>query len=345
MIDLVITDAGLDALVDAQNGATSTIAIIEIGLTETAFDAAPTIETVPGEFKRIAAAAGQLIADNIIHLTAQDSAAEAYDLRGIGLYLSDGTLFATYGQPDPLFSKVSTALFLMAVNARFSASVAGAIEIGDATFVNPPATETVRGIAELATQAETDAGQDDERSVTPLKLARHLAPILQSVIDEATARGDEDANIHDLINALEANTVTAAGLAIGGGEISDNPTINVAAASGAEIAAGNVANKAITPAGLKAMPQTWNSVSGLGGAIIKHGTVSVGFPSGGSHSFPVSFPSSCDRVVLTPLGDTDTGGDEKDEHWWISSMSASGFSVSTSGDGSATSFAFIAIGH
>jgi len=36
---------------------------------------------------------------------------------------------------------------------------------------NPPqATEDVQGIAELATQAEVDAGTDDERIVTPLKL-------------------------------------------------------------------------------------------------------------------------------------------------------------------------------
>jgi hypothetical protein len=35
------------------------------------------------------------------------------------------------------------------------------------------ASETVAGIAELATQAETDTGSDDLRIVTPLKLANH----------------------------------------------------------------------------------------------------------------------------------------------------------------------------
>lgn len=35
----------------------------------------------------------------------------------------------------------------------------------------PQATEDVQGIAEIATQAEVDAGTDDERIVTPLKLA------------------------------------------------------------------------------------------------------------------------------------------------------------------------------
>lgn len=36
-----------------------------------------------------------------------------------------------------------------------------------------PASETVAGVLEIATQAETDAGTDDVRSVTPLKLATY----------------------------------------------------------------------------------------------------------------------------------------------------------------------------
>ena len=38
------------------------------------------------------------------------------------------------------------------------------------TVVNNQATETTLGVAEIATQAETNAGTDDERIVTPLKL-------------------------------------------------------------------------------------------------------------------------------------------------------------------------------
>lgn len=40
---------------------------------------------------------------------------------------------------------------------------------------NPSATETVSGIAEIATQAETNAGADDQRIVTPLKLKSGFA--------------------------------------------------------------------------------------------------------------------------------------------------------------------------
>lgn len=38
----------------------------------------------------------------------------------------------------------------------------------------PDASETVKGILEIATQGETDTGTDDLKAVTPLKLAAHL---------------------------------------------------------------------------------------------------------------------------------------------------------------------------
>jgi hypothetical protein len=53
------------------------------------------------------------------------------------------------------------------------AGVLGTDPITWASFgaVAPPASETVPGIAEIATQAETNTGTDDTRFVTPLKLA------------------------------------------------------------------------------------------------------------------------------------------------------------------------------
>lgn len=56
--------------------------------------------------------------------------------------------------------------------------VNGVIDTNNVVFATafstaPAASETVPGIAELATQAETDAGSDDLRIVTPLKLATY----------------------------------------------------------------------------------------------------------------------------------------------------------------------------
>ncbi len=62
------------------------------------------------------------------------------------------------------------------------------------------ATETVKGIAELATQAETDAGTDDTRIVTPLKLAN--TPVSIPSASETTA------GIAELATQTETNAGT-----------------------------------------------------------------------------------------------------------------------------------------
>jgi len=54
--------------------------------------------------------------------------------------------------------------------------VNGTIDVNNVLFTSfaaaaPAASETTAGVAEIATQAETDAGTDDLRIVTPLKLA------------------------------------------------------------------------------------------------------------------------------------------------------------------------------
>lgn len=69
---------------------------------------------------------------------------------------------------EPGASNAGTRWRMTAVN--------GVIGTNDVTWVSdqtsvPAASETTDGIAELATQAETDAGTDDLRIITPLKLA------------------------------------------------------------------------------------------------------------------------------------------------------------------------------
>ena len=279
-IDLIITSAGLFALVDAQNGNTDPIKVVEVGLTEAPFDPAPTLIALPGEFKRVDSFAGESVAENIIHMTGVDETTDTYDLRGIALYLEDGTLFASFSQADPIFSKVSIAQFLFAFDVRFSSVVSGDIIFGDATFLYPPASETIKGVAELATQDETDAGVDDERIVTPKK----LKAVIDAVLDA----------LQQTIATLTARTVTGSGLASGGGDLSANRQITVTAATGAEIAAGTEAGKAVTPLAIASVPQTFggtSSIRGLGGSILKTGTVASAFPAAARIPSPLPFPT------------------------------------------------------
>ena len=362
-LTLIITNAGLDALVDAENSVTDPLVITEIGLSAQAVAPAPTLEVLPGEFKRIATVSGDAVAPNIIHLTAQDPGGDIYDLRSLALYCDDGTLFAVYGQEEPIFTKVSIATFLLALDLAFSGDIAGNITFGDASFLYPPATETVKGVAELATQPEVDAGVDDERIVTALKLAGRLAPLLQSIADEVAARiagdgalqnnidaeslarGIADSALQTTLNGLLARTITGGGLATGGGTLAANRVITVTAASGAEIATGAETSKAVTPAAIAAVPQSHGShVIGLGGAIMKMGVVSVPSPTTTNVSFPLAFPNDCNRVLLVPLGDSDNS-DESDERWWVSAQSSTGFTITTAGTGTTINYGWVAFGH
>ncbi len=73
----------------------------------------------------------------------------------------------------------------------------------------PDASETVKGIAEIATQAETNSSTDDERMVTPLKLATWIAARLQALINmtDAVLQRPEIKDYAETVNAI-GNTGT-----------------------------------------------------------------------------------------------------------------------------------------
>jgi hypothetical protein len=72
--------------------------------------------------------------------------------------------------------------------------------------VAPAATETTAGIAEIATQAETDTGTDDARFVTPAKLANWAGRIRKV----SANFGDGSATQYDITHNLNTDDVHVA---------------------------------------------------------------------------------------------------------------------------------------
>ena len=114
----------------------------------------------------------------------------------------------------------------------------------------PQATETVQGIAEIATQAEVDAGTDDERIVTPLKLASFPA------VNQAT---ETVLGVVELATQVEVDAGTDSDRVITpatyeGRKSSETLSGHIELATQAEVDAGTDTERAVTPATLASSP-------------------------------------------------------------------------------------------
>ncbi|MBV2149279.1 phage tail protein [Sphingobium sp. AS12] len=162
-IILTITNAGRAALINAEGNGTAPVRISHCGVSSTAVAPTVTATALPGEIKKIATIAGEYVGDDTIHLVIRDETTAVYALRSFGLYLSDGTLFALYGQASPIMEKSAQAILLLALDASFMDVNASSITFGATNFTNPPATTERQGVVELATRAEAIAGIDNFR--------------------------------------------------------------------------------------------------------------------------------------------------------------------------------------
>lgn len=180
-LSFVLTNAGRVALVNAARDGTGPVVITEAGVSATASVATADTAVLAGEIKRIDTISGSTVAAQRIHMTISDESDDVYSLRSIGVYLDDGTLFATYGQPEPILEKNTESLLLLSIDVTFVDVTAAQVSFGDANFSNPPATTDAVGVVELATSAETAAGVDAIRAVTPAGLLAAFATLLGAV--------------------------------------------------------------------------------------------------------------------------------------------------------------------
>lgn len=171
-LKLMMTTAGLGKFTAAQASADIDLTIATVGLSAGSFVAAPSLTALPGEFRRLTTVAGSVEAQNIVHLTVSDDAAVTYQVRGFGLFLADGTLFAAYSQSDPIAEKAVGSMLALAIDIAFPVAGVEQITFGSTEFLNPPATQGRKGVVRLATPAQVDGGTDAFDAITSADLRR-----------------------------------------------------------------------------------------------------------------------------------------------------------------------------
>lgn len=182
---LTITPEGLAAAINVANTGTAALEITEIGL----------LSGPSTEIKRVTAFGGDVVADNIIHVTLTDETTDTYTLVGFRLYTNTGLVFAYYLQAEPILDKAADALALLAADIVLTTVPPGTVTIGGAGFRYPPATYTTLGVVELATQAEVDAGLDPDRVVTPATLRGSTATTARPGVVELATQPEVNAGI------------------------------------------------------------------------------------------------------------------------------------------------------
>lgn len=174
-LQIITTKVGRAALINAEHNGTAPLTVTHIGLTAANFTANEDMRVLPGEFKRIDTLSGEVVGANTIHVTVRDDSTDTYTLHGIGYWLSNGVLLGIYSQPTPILQKSAQSMMLLSADTLFTTVDAKHLTFGNANFINPPATTSRLGMVELATFAETVAGKDHTRSVTPAGLTPALA--------------------------------------------------------------------------------------------------------------------------------------------------------------------------
>ena len=168
MPNVVITSAGLAALVNAENNGTLPVKITKFGLGTGNYTPSADQTALQSKFKEITALSGGDVGDNTIHVTMSDTSSDAYTVNEVGVYLEDGTLFAVSSQPTgAILQKAAGSQGLLSVDLVISGGTSGITVDGDTNFFNPPATTQTAGVVKLASLEEIKAGTNSTKAVTP----------------------------------------------------------------------------------------------------------------------------------------------------------------------------------
>lgn len=187
----LITDAGLAALVNAQQNGTLPLTLTTVQFGSGKYTPTADQTQLQSSFKTLDTIAGGAVGDNVIHITVSDVGSEDYEVFEVGVFTEDGVLFAIYSQDTPIISKAASSQALLAIDFIVAnASDTDIMVTGNTNFTNPPATTQTAGVVKLATVQEAKDGTVTDKVVTPAGLQGALSIVLTKV-DDGTIPGEK----------------------------------------------------------------------------------------------------------------------------------------------------------
>lgn len=284
-MNIVLTNAGLQKIVNAEQTGTAPVIISQIAFGSGQYTANASQIALQNEIKRLPVISGGTDDDHAIHVAAQDTSSDAYSVYEFGLFLSDGTLFAVYSQTGtPILQKTISSVAQFECGIALEGVNVESISFGDVAFTYPYANESNPGIAEIATTEEAQAGTDKTRIVTPFTLQQVTATTERKGVLEIATNAEAQAGT-DNTRALTPATlqqVTATATRKGVVEL----------ATDAEAQAGTDDTRALTPKSLQAVTAT-ESRNG----IVELATTAEA--QGGTESSHVLTPAALQTVTAT----------------------------------------------
>ena len=153
----IVTRAGIQALINAEATGTTTVTIAKAIFSSTAITASAlsVLSDITDIVAEINTVSGVATDEHTIHVSAGDVSDAVYTAKTIG-FVTDTQAYASF------------ELVLTQGNPQY-------VTFGDTNFLNPDATESQKGVAQLATAEEASAGTDTKKIITPATLKTALA--------------------------------------------------------------------------------------------------------------------------------------------------------------------------
>lgn len=238
---MIVTAAGRQALVNAEQTGTAPVVISKIGVGTGKYTATDSQTALVAETKRLPIVEGGSAGANSIHVAYQDASTDAYAVHEIGLFLEDGTLFAVTSQTAAILQKSATATALLVIDIVFTDIDVSSIAFGDVTFTNPAASQDNAGVVAIATDDEVAEGANTQKVVTPAGLLKRTATVTRTGLVEL-ATDDEGKAGTDASRAMTPASTKAA--------------IDARVATSTQTIEGQSSTLFVTPVALKALTAT-----------------------------------------------------------------------------------------